>query len=301
MKINLGGIFPPVPTSFSYDDQLLTAKLKENIALLNNYALSGYLILGSNGELVHLSEDEKLQVYNAAREAIPPDKLMLAGTGAQSTAETVRLTRAAVHAGADAVLVLNPSYYKGSMTRDALMKHYFDVADSSDAPVIIYNMPANSGLDLDADTVIALSAHENIIGLKDSGGNIAKMALIIDETKTDFMVLSGSAGFLLPALSIGAVGGILALANIAPQQCISLFDAWQSENYSQAAFLQRKIVRLNAFVTREWGVPALKAAMDNLGYYGGPCRKPVQNLAEAQLKKLTELIQIFFSTLNDTK
>ena len=208
--LKLNGIFPPLPTAFDANEDLAPEKIKSNILKLSQFDLSGFLILGSNGELVCLSEQEKIKVYEAAREAIPASKIMLAGTGGQSTRETIRITKAAAKAGADAALVLNPFYYKGLMTKDALIYHYHSVAESSDIPVIIYNMPANSGLDMNQDIIAAIADHPNIIGLKDSGGNVTKMGDIKRMCNPGFQILAGSAGFLLPALSIGAVGGILA-------------------------------------------------------------------------------------------
>ena len=288
--VDLTGIFPPLPTSFGIEDDLLTEKMQENILQLNQFELRGYLILGSNGELVNLSEDEKLAVYEATRAVIPKDKLMLAGTGAQSTKETIRLTIGAGRAGADAALVLNPSYYKGLMTKQALVAHYHDVAEESVIPVIIYNMPANSGMDMDAETIREIAAHPNIIGLKDSGGNLTKMGQIIHEAKEGFQVLAGSAGFLLPALSLGAAGGILALANIAPQESLNIIKAFNEGDLKNAAELQRRVIKLNTAITRGWGVPALKTAMDHQGLYGGPCRKPIQPLDNEVIIKLKNLI-----------
>jgi len=291
--INLSGIFPPLPTSFDANQDLSPINIQENIKFLCRYNLAGFLILGSNGELVMLSETEKIQTYEAAREAIPSGKIMIAGAGGQSTRETILLSKAAARVGADAVLVLNPSYYRGLMTDKALVAHYHDVADASDVPVIIYNMPANSGVDMEASTILAICTHDNIVGLKDSGGNLTKMAAIIHKAKPGFQVLAGSAGFLLPALSIGAVGGILALANIKPEKCLEIFDSYRDGNLALAATLQRSVIALNTAVTRGWGVPALKAAMDHLGLYGGPCRKPIQpidpELRKELIKKLERL------------
>lgn len=294
--INLKGVFPPLPTSFGGEDELCVEKMQDNIKFLNQFDLSGYLILGSNGELVNLSEEEKLSVYAATRQLIPDNKIMLAGTGAQSTLETILLTKGASLAGADAALVLNPSYYKGLMTRKALVQHYHEIAESSDIPIVIYNMPANSGLDMDAETILEISMHQNIIGLKDSGGNLAKMGHIINEAKDGFQVLAGSAGFLLPALSIGAVGGILALANIAPQISLKLVNSFEQGKLKEAAEIQRKVIKLNATITSGWGVPALKAAMDHLGMYGGPCRKPIQELEQEKKELLKLLLEETFAS-----
>ena len=287
----LRGIFPPLPTSFDDNEALATDKMIDNIKQLNHYHLAGFLVLGSNGELVHLSDYEREKVYIETREAIPSDKIMLAGTGCPSTGQTIELTKKAAKAGADAALVLNPSYYKGLMTKEVLIKHYFTIADASDIPVIIYNMPANSGLDMDADTIIALSQHDNIIGLKDSGGNIAKMGEIRAYAHSDFQLLAGSAGFLLPALSVGAVGGVLALANIAPQHCIDIFQYFMDGKMDDARKKQLKIIKLNNFVTRQYGVPALKEAMNKLGLYGGPLRRPLLPLEGRIKEKLRNLIK----------
>jgi 4-hydroxy-2-oxoglutarate aldolase len=288
--LQLNGIFPPLPTSFNSDESVSEKSIQQNIKFLNSFDLRGYLVLGSNGELVMLSHQEKIRVILAAREVIPSEKLLLAGTGCESTRETILLTKEAAREGADAVLVLNPSYYKGQMTQAALVDHYHAVADASDVPVIIYNMPANTGIDMTAADILSIADHPNIIGLKDSGGNVAKMADINYKAPGGFQVLAGSAGFLLPALSVGAVGGVLALANIAPGHCLDIYNAFSDGNMNNARDLQQKIIGLNAAVTRNGGVPALKAAMDHLGMYGGPCRKPLQPISEDVKKKLMELL-----------
>lgn len=288
--LKLNGIYPPLPTSFDKHEDLALDKMRSNILKLSQYDLAGFLVLGSNGEFVNLTEKEKLEVYAMAREAIPLDKIMLAGTGGQSTRETISLSKAAAKAGADAVLVLNPFYYRELMTRDALVAHYSEVADASVIPVIVYNMPANSGIDLDANTIADVSKHENIIGMKDSGGNLVKMGNIKRMVKPEFQILAGSAGFLLPAFTVGAIGGILALANIAPDNCISVFNEYFSGNIEKAHQLQLELISINTLVTSKWGVPALKAAMDHLGLYGGPARKPILPIKPKIKQEIIELL-----------
>ncbi len=288
--IKLNGLYPPLPTSFTEEEELNFPKIAENIEKLCSYELAGILVMGSNGEMVMLTSEEKKKVYDTARRAIPSGKLMIAGTGAQSTRDTIYLTVMASDSGADAVLVLNPSYYKGQMNGEALVRFYHDVADNSPVPLIIYNMPANSGLDMDADTILKASQHHNIIGIKDSGGNLIKMAAVIKNAKPGFQVLAGSASFLLPALSIGAIGGILALANIAPELCLKIYNSFVTGDMVKAKEYQLNAVELNTAVTRQWGVPALKAAMDYLGMYGGPVRKPLLSLGEEKKKTLIDLI-----------
>ncbi len=288
--IDLKGIYPPIPTSFDDSGELALDRMKQNLLHLCQFDLAGFLVLGSNGETVMLSHDEKIRVYEAARQVIPNRMLMLAGTGGQSTRETIELTKAAAGSGADAALILNPFYYKGLMTKEALVRHYHLVADQAAIPVVIYNMPANTGIDMSADTILAMSGHPNIIGLKDSGGNLAKMGEIVGKVKPGFQILAGSAGFLFPALAVGAVGGILALANIAPQQCIDIRNLFLSGAMESARNLQNSLIELNAMVTREHGVPALKAAMDMLSMYGGPCRNPILPLSEPNTHALSSLL-----------
>lgn len=290
-SLNLRGIFPPLPTSFDSDENLLPEKIRFNIERLSQYSLAGFLILGSNGEQVMLSEAEKIRAIAAAREALPAGRLLLAGTGCQSTRETISLTRAAAAEGAHAVLVINPSYYRGNMNHDELVKHYYDVADASPVPVLLYNMPANTGIDMTAGMIISMAEHPNIAGLKDSAGNVVKMGEVLGRVRPGFQVLAGGAGFLLPALATGASGGILASANIAPEHCLSIFNAFAAGDMTLARELQHKIIPLNAAVTARWGVPALKAVMDHLGLYGGHVRRPLLPVREEIRKQLLQLTE----------
>jgi len=288
--LDLAGIYPPIPTPFDSDGKIATLALTENLRRWNQYQLRGYAVLGSNGELVLLSEQERLRVLEIARDAIPLDKLMIAGTGCQSTEQTVTLTKKAGAIGADAALVVSPSYYRGLMTKDALRAHFHAVADASSIPIIIYNIPSCTGIDLDAETIAALAEHENIIGIKDSGGNVIKMAEIGRLTGPDFQVLAGSASFLLPALSVGAVGGILALANIAPAQCLAIRQSFLDQEWEQARQLQMQMIPPNTAVTRRWGVLAVKAALDMLGMYGGPARPPLLPLSNETKQELRVIL-----------
>lgn len=291
--LKLDGIFPPLPTSFDSSENLALDKMRENIKKLREYKLSGFLVLGSNGELVNLNEKEKFAVYDMARDAIPSNKLMIAGTGGQSTRETIALTKSAANAGTDAVLVLNPSYYRGLMSTASLVSHYFSVAETSPVPVIIYNMPASSGLDMNADTIVEIARHPNIIGMKDSGGNMVKMGDIKFRVRPEFQILAGSAGFLLPAMSVGAIGGILALANIAPIQCIGIYEAFLNGDLNKARKIQLEMIPVNSAVTSKWGIPALKEAMDHLGFYGGPTRKPILPVTPDVSSQLLNLLNTY--------
>ncbi len=287
---DLGGILPPVPTPLGKDDEVNLAALAANLEWLNHFDLSGIVVLGSNGEAVLLEEQEKLRLVASARAGMSEDRLLVVGTGLQSTRSTIAFTRAAASAGADYALVLPPFYYRALMTDDALHNHFQAVADASPIPIILYNMPSCTGLDLSAQLIVSLSAHERIVGLKDSGGNVAKLAQIHGTCERQFRIFAGSAGFLLPALSVGAVGGVLALANIAPGQCLDLVRLALSGDIESARAIQLNLIAVNDAVTRRWGIPALKAAMDMLGLCGGAVRLPLLPLGSAERGELQSLL-----------
>ena len=286
----LEGIYPPIPTPFDAQGALDLDALRENLSWWTRHDLSGAVVLGSNGEAVHLEEDEKLCLIEAVRAALPEDRAVIAGTGLQSTAATVRLTQAAAEAGADFALVLPPFYYRGRMDGNALERHYRTVADASPIPLIVYNMPACTGIDLSAELIAQLARCANIVGLKDSGGNVVKLGALHNELGGRFRILAGSAGFLLPALSVGAVGGVLALANIAPRECIEILRLAAAGNVYAATELQVRMIPPNTAVTRRWGVPALKAAMEMLGLRGGPVRAPLLPLPDDQRTELRAIL-----------
>jgi 4-hydroxy-2-oxoglutarate aldolase len=288
--ILLNGIYPPVPTPFNDKERLEVSALQGNLSFLRQFDLRGFVVLGSNGESVMLSIEERLMVIEAARAVVPPDKLLIAGTGSQSTFETIAMTKAAASLGADAALVITPSYYRGLMTPEVLIKHFHSVADDSPIPVLLYNMPACTGIDMDAETIAYLARHPNIIGLKDSSGNVVKMASVRQQAGPGFQVLAGSGSFLLPALSIGAVGGIMALANIAPVQCVDLYRLFLEGKQKEAQEMQMRLLPVNDAVTSRWGVPALKAAMDALDMYGGPARTPLPRFSKENRKILNSIL-----------
>jgi 4-hydroxy-2-oxoglutarate aldolase len=293
MTLKLAGVFPPVPTPFDADGEILPNKLKANIALWNQTGLHGYVILGSNGEAVMLTEYEKVALWQAAREAIPRDKLFLVGAGMESTRASIALAKRAAEFGADAAMFVTPSYYKSQMNSANLIYHYRMIADASPIPTIIYNMPAATGIDIDADTVIQLAEHPNIIGIKDSSGNVAKYANIVRAVRPDFAVLAGSGGYLYPALCVGAQGAVAALANVAPRECVALYNAFRAGRHDEARALQLRLVQLNAAVTTRWNVPGLKAALEELnqGFYGGPPRLPLRPLGEAERAALRQVMR----------
>jgi 4-hydroxy-2-oxoglutarate aldolase len=286
----LQGIYPPLPTFFDSREDLDLETLRRHISRLQGTGIAGYVLLGSNGEAVHLTDGERARVVETARAAAGPAQLLV-GTGAFSTRATIALCRLAAEAGGDVALVLPPHYYRGQMSQDALLTHYRAVAATSPIPVVIYNMPANAGgLDLDAPTVLAIAEHPNIIGIKDSSGNTVKLAQIVANTRPSFATLAGSAGFLLPALAAGAVGAVAALANIAPELCCAVQQFFAEGQLASARELQARLIPINTAITAGYGVPALKAALELTAGYGGIPRRPLLPLAAEEREHLARLL-----------
>ncbi|XP_038600175.1 4-hydroxy-2-oxoglutarate aldolase, mitochondrial isoform X3 [Tachyglossus aculeatus] len=203
-KMDIAGIYPPITTPFKPTAEVDYGKLEDNLHKLGTIPFRGFVVQGSNGEFPFLTSSERLEVVSRVRQAMPQDKLLLAGSGCESTQATVEMTVSMAQEGADAALVVTPCYYRGRMTSAALIHHYTKVADLSPVPVVLYSVPSNTGLDLPVEAVATLSQHPNIVGLKDSGGDVTRIALIIHKTKKqDFQVLSGSAGFLLAGYAVG--------------------------------------------------------------------------------------------------
>lgn len=287
---SLYGAYAPITTPFDEYGEIAYDKLEENIAKWSRTRLTGLVVLGSNGEGVFLTEAERGKVWEAARAAMPRAKKMIAGTGCESTYATAKLNETAAKAGADAVLVITPNYYRSKMDGPAMVRHYTALAEESTRPVFIYNMPGNTGIDLPPDTILEIAQHPNVIGVKDSSGNVVKMGTVIAAAPSHFRVYAGSASFLYPAIALGAVGGVMALANIAPGLCADLYEFSAAGRHNEARDLQLKLIPLNTAVTSGLGIPALKQGLDWLGFYGGPVRSPLAPLNEAQKTKLRELM-----------
>ena len=283
-------MFPPIPTAFDAEGHVACRALAENLERWNQYSLAGYVVLGSNGEAVYLTEEEKVCVLETARGTIPPDKLLIAGTGCESTHQTIALTRQAAQAGADAALVVTPHYYSPKMTADSLVHHYQTVADASPIPVLIYNVPKFTNVNMDAAAIARAARHPNIVGVKDTSGDVTQLASTVRLAGPDFQVLVGSAGFFFAGLAVGAVGGILALANIAPVPAMDIYRLFKAGRWDEAAELQRRVIPVNAAVTGGFGIAGLKAALDMLGYYGGLVRPPLLNLNESERQTLRKVL-----------
>lgn len=278
-----------MPTPFNEDETIAYDKLASNIAKWSEIPFRGLVVQGSNGEYVYLTPEERVELVKRSREFLPDSsgKLLLAGSGCESTRDTINMTQKMAAAGADAVMVVTPSYYKGGMKDKALHAHFTAVANNSPVPVILYSVPAFTVIDLSIDVVVDLANHPNIIGIKESGGNITKIGSIVHQTKdVGFQVIAGSAGFLLATLNLGGVGGVSALANVLGEAVCELHRLTADGDSTAAVQLQKKLIAPNSAVTNIFGIPGLKQVMDWKGFYGGPLRAPLQPLSDQEVDKL---------------
>ena len=274
--MKLQGIFPPIATPFNYDGDIYPAKVEHNVTKWNKTGLSGYVVCGSTGESVFLTAEEKLQMFELVAKYAAADKLLLCGTGVESVRETVQLTNRAAEMGYKAAMIRTPHYYKNLVNNgSAQALYYHAVADQTKIPLMIYNWPQATGVDIPAATVVKLSEHQNIIAIKESSGNIEKVMQMIREVKPGFQVLVGSAPTLAPSLAVGAVGAVLAYANAAPYSTIAIWEAHRQREFDAAMDWQGRIAKAAVLVTVKYGIPGLKYAMDLNGYYGGIPRLPL--------------------------
>ena len=287
--MRLDGVLPPIPTPFA-DDRVDVAAMASNVERWMATRIRGVVVLGSNGEAPLLDEAESDAAIAAARERIPSNRLCLAGTGRESTTAAVRAARRAADLGADAVLVRTPSFFKPLLTAEAFVAHYTAVADASPVPVVLYNFSAMTGVTLGLDAVAVLAEHPNIIGMKESGSDLKFLTALIDRTPGDFAVLAGSAPVFYASLLVGAAGGILALASVAPDLCVELYDRVRAGRLAEARDLQRRLTPLAGLVTSKHGVPGLKAAVSLLGFAGGDPRPPLRPAGAAAVAEIRQAL-----------
>jgi 4-hydroxy-2-oxoglutarate aldolase len=238
-----------------------------------------------------MRETEKIETWKTTGEVISSDRLFIAGTGCESSVETLELTEKAASLGANAAMIVTPHYYKPRMDHRALVTHYTMIADRSPIPIILYNVPAFTGIDLGAETITELAGHPGILGLKESSGNVVKIGQIVDRTGDTFQVLAGSGSFLLPALAVGAIGGVMALASVAPHLVDEIVLSFEKGDLRKAKEIQLRLIPANAAVTSQYGIAGLKAALDFIGMYGGPVRPPLLPLEEQQRGDLKRILE----------
>jgi 4-hydroxy-2-oxoglutarate aldolase len=296
MAPNLSGVLLPITTPFTSTEDLDIDSLGENLARWNGLGITGYVILGSTGERVNLDERECIEVIETARQAVPEEFAFIAGAGQQSTRGTIREIDMAARAGAEAVLVITPHYYRSAISQDALVSHYTAVADAAAIPIILYSMPDLTGIKIEPETAARLSSHANIIGVKDSSAEVVKLAETVRLVPHDFAVMIGNGTVFSEALQAGARAGILAVGCVAPQLCVAIYEAVQAGDIDRASTLQAALTPLARAVTKTYGIGGLKVALEMSGFFGGPVRAPLQRPGEDARKEIAQL----FKTANET-
>lgn len=283
---SLRGILLPITTPFAADEEIDSKGLQANLRFWNATGIVGYVVLGSTGERVNLDERECQEVIETARAAVPRELSFIVGAGQEGRRGTVNEIKRAAAAGADAVLVITPHFYRAAITQTALVEHYLAVADSSPVPVLLYSMPDLTGVRIEPETAAQLSQHPNIIGIKDSSAEVAKLRQTLQLTPADFAVLTGNGTVLAEALGAGARGGILAVACVATAMCVAIFRAVESGDFERAATLQLGLTPLAKAVTTRFGIGGLKAALEMQGLAGGAVRAPLMGRTDLERQEI---------------
>jgi len=288
--MHVSGVFAPIPTPFTAAGALDLDAWRANLDRWVGTGLQGLVVLGSNGEAPLVDDDESEQLVATARERIPSGRLLIAGTGRQSTKCAIDASRRAADVGADAVLVRTPSYFKGQLTTASFIRHYSDVADACPVPVLLYNFTGLTGVTLPVEAVSTLSRHENVVGIKESGPDLSYVGDLTGLAHGGFSVLVGSGPTFFSSLMLGADGGIMALACVAPAACLRIYELVRNGRLDDARALQRQVVPLAKLVTSIHGIPGLKAALTHLGYVGGAARPPLEPIADDAVEQISRAL-----------
>lgn len=288
--MKLDGIFAPLTTPFSADGSLALDLLRKNIGRYNQTRLRGYVINGSTSESVLLRWEEVYRIWETVKEAAAPGKMLIAASGAESTAETIEHTNRAASLGYELALVRTPSFYKPAMSDQTLAMHYLRVADASRIPILLYSVPIFTNVTIKAPLVASVAKHPNIIGIKDSSGNVAGIAAIIAAAPKSFQSLVGSSSTLQESLKAGAVGAILALANAFPEICVDIYEASRAGDSARASLLQKKLSAASEMFGTRYGIAGLKYALDRFGYFGGTPRPPLLPVNEMEQREIDAML-----------
>lgn len=288
--MNLHGIFPPLTTPFAPDGSVALARLRENVARYNRIALTGYVVNGSTGESVLLRWDEVYSLWETVKQAAAPGKTLIAGTGAESTPETIEHTNRAAQLGFGVALVRTPSFYKPAVNDATLAKHYLRVADAARIPILVYSVPVFTHVKVEAPLIARVAQHPNIIGMKDSSGDVPGVQKIIAAAPKTFRTLVGSAATLYESLEAGAIGAILALACSFPELCVEIYEASRAGDKPRAHSLAQKLTAPAKMLGPRYGIAGLKYALDRLGYYGGPPRGPLLPVGESAQREIDAML-----------
>jgi 4-hydroxy-2-oxoglutarate aldolase len=288
--VDLGGVYPALTTPYAADGEVSLADVKYNIERYNSTGVAGFVVLGSTGESVLLSRSEMDGILTTVRDAAGQGKRLIAGTGAESTQDTIERTKRAADLGYHFALVKTPYYYKPAYKPDVLIGHYRRVADASPIPVLLYSVPIFTGVTLEAPEVGALAEHPNIIGIKESSGHVMRVAEIVSACPPDFQVLTGSAGTVLAGLTVGAKGAILALGSALPEMCVALYELYRGGEIDKARTLQNVLLKASKVVQSENAIAGIKFVMDQRGYHGGIPRLPLVPLPDAYKQRILDLL-----------
>ena len=291
-KFPVTGVMSPMITPFKENGDVDYEAFQFNLEKWNKTGLSGFLVAGSNSETPYLDETEKLKLIELTVQNVDSNKIVLAGTGLESTRDTIDLTNKAARLGANAALILTPNYYGDAMGDEAQLQYFTDVADNSDIPVLIYNVTKFTHINISPIVVSKLSRHPNILGMKDSSGNIAQLIKFqLSSLDPEFNLLVGTASAWNPALQIGIRASIMALANSCPQECVEVQSLFDSGRQAESLALYRRLYPVNEAVTAKFGVPGLKYACDRLGFKGGFTRRPLLNIGDEQRTRIDEILR----------
>jgi 4-hydroxy-2-oxoglutarate aldolase len=289
--VNLEGIFSALTTPFDSEGAVFISGIKRNITRYNQTAVAGYVALGSTGESVMLTRKEADAILVAVKESAAPGRLLIAGTGAESTSETIARTKRAAVLGYSLALLKTPYYYKPVYRAESYLRHYRAVADASPIPVLLYSVPQFTGVALETPEILALSEHPNIVGIKDSSGVIQRVAEVVAGANSSFQFLTGGAAVIYPALAVGARGAILALASALPEKCAQLFNLFKAKHHDQARELQLKLAQASRRIVSESGIAGVKYVMDLRGYEGGVPRLPLLPLTTEKKQQIAALVE----------
>jgi 4-hydroxy-2-oxoglutarate aldolase len=284
------GVYAALTTPFE-EDEVSPARAADNVARYNGTRLAGYLVLGSTGESVFLSDDEAERLVRAVQKAAAPGKRVIVGTARESTRLAIDFTNRMADLGAEAALVRPPAYFKGRMTREALRAHYLRLADKARLPILVYNIPQNTGLNLEPSLVVELARHPRIAGLKESSGSLAFLGELLPQVPPEFSYFLGSGHVIYPGLEMGADGAILAVANAVPEVCCRIYDLFRDGRKDEARKLQLDLIPLNRTLMESYGIAGVKYAQSLRGYFGGETRLPllpVGKEGQAEIRGLLE-------------
>jgi 4-hydroxy-2-oxoglutarate aldolase len=286
----LKGVLPALTTPFESDGEVSPARIRENVAAFNRIGLSGYLAVGSTGESYLLGRAEFEVVLSTVRDAAAPERILVAGTGTETTIETISRTEFAAKLGYDYALVGPPTFFKPALTSDVLVAHYTRVADAARIPILLYSVPQYTGVPIELDVAARMAQHPNVAGMKDSSGNVDRIGAILAAAPETFRLLTGSSTTISSSMVMGATGAILALANFLPELCVALDEAIAAGDAHKTLDLQRRLIPPTRRIVGAMGVAGVKYAMDKRGYYGGPVREPLQPLSAEQKKEADAML-----------